>query len=130
MVKKISRAQRREQFLQYALEAFEALEEWYDEHPEATFEEIEQEARRRRRELMGKTIEIVINGRSTGHELEPPRCPQCGEAMEFHEYRGKLVRGLEGNSRLQRAYYICPQGCRETFFPPGSNPCTAQGSME
>ncbi len=34
------------------------LEDWYDQHPEASFGEIEAEARKRRRALMEKTSEI------------------------------------------------------------------------
>ena len=32
---------------------YEQLEAWYDEHPDASFGEIEAEARRQRREMMG-----------------------------------------------------------------------------
>ena len=127
MVRRMSRAQRQEAFLQHALGAFEALDRWYGEHPEATFAEIEQQARKQRRQLMGKALEVVINGRRTGAEEEAaPRCPRCGAEMTLHDYRPKTVRGLEGDSVLERAYYVCPQGCGETLFPPGS-PLAAQG---
>ena len=130
MVRRLSRAQRRERFLECAIEAFDQLEDWYDEHPAATFDEIEQEARRRRRKLMGRALEVLINGRDTGMALTPPSCPRCGQEMEFHEYRGKAIRGLEGETRLERAYYVCPQGCGETLFPPGREAEAAEGSME
>jgi hypothetical protein len=43
--------------MQEAERMYEQLEKWYDKHPEASFGEIEAEARKRRRELMGKTLE-------------------------------------------------------------------------
>ncbi|MBM3190931.1 MAG: hypothetical protein FJZ90_19715 [Chloroflexi bacterium] len=130
MVRRMSRAQRREAFLHQAMGVFEELDRWYEEHPEATFAELEQQARKQRREFMGKVLEIVINGHRTGAEEAAPRCPQCGAEMKLRDYRPKTVRGLEGDSVLERAYYVCPQKCGETLFPPGSPAASAAGSVE
>jgi hypothetical protein len=101
-------------------EMFEALEDWYDAHLQATFGEIEQQAREHRRQLMGETLGILINQRAHEVELKPPLCRKCGSSMKLHEMRGKTVRGLEGQTRVERSYYVCPAGCGETAFPPGS----------
>lgn len=130
MVRRLSRAERRAAFLRQAAEAFDTLETWCDRHPEATFAEIEQEARRERRTLLGRGLEVLINGRDSGVREDPPRCPGCGAEMELQDYRPKIVRGLEGESTLERAYYVCSQGCGETFFPPGPDPAPAAGSVE
>lgn len=127
---RLSRDQRRAAFLKLAEQRFEALEDWYDAHPEASFEEIEGEARRQRRELMGAALTLVINSRDSGYQLEAPRCPTCGAAMAFEGYRSKQVVGLEGDSELQRAYYVCPQGHGETLFPPGPEAAPARGQLE
>jgi hypothetical protein len=46
MTQAMSRAQRRTAFLERVIQMFDALEDWYDEHPDASFGEIEAEARR------------------------------------------------------------------------------------
>ena len=66
MTHPMSRAQRMEAFLREACQMYSDLEEWYEAHPEASFDEIEEEARQRRRALMGHALEILINGRDTG----------------------------------------------------------------
>lgn len=119
VARKMSRRRRKEAFLMAASEAFESLEEWYDEHPEASFGEIEQEARRRRRELMGKALEVLVNGRDNGVQVAGVPCEQCGTEMEFKGYLPWTVRGLEGDTDLERAYYVCPECEGETIFPPG-----------
>ena|SRR5437867_1043741 len=121
-----SRAQRREQFMKRAGEMYEALEDWYDAHPAATFGEIEQQARDQRRRLMGETLEILINQRAHPVELKPPVCPTCGSVMQLHALRGKTVHGLEGRTRVERSYYVCPEGCGQTAFPPGSESTPAE----
>jgi hypothetical protein len=98
---------------------YERLEDWYDAHPEATFGEIEQKARQLRREMMGEGLGIVINGRDTGYRVEEVECEGCEGEMEFHGYLPWTVSGLEGDTRLERAYYVCPECEGETFFPPG-----------
>jgi hypothetical protein len=128
--KLLSRAQRRERVLQETAQMLDQLEAWYDQHAEASFGEIEQEARRLRLALMGRVLEVVINGRGAGLQATVPVCPQCGGTMEFHEYRSRTIRGLEGETELQRAYYVCSQGCGGTFFPPGSTPEAANGPLE
>jgi hypothetical protein len=117
MVHTMSRAQRRVAFLECATRMFDALEDWYDTHPDASFGEIEAEARRQRRELMGQALTILINGRDRGFQLEAPRCQKCGQAMEFQRYRGWTIYGLEGDTRLERAYYVCPDCAGETLCP-------------
>jgi hypothetical protein len=42
-------------------------------HPEASFVEIEAEARRQRRGLMGAVVPTLITGRDTGYQAEPPK---------------------------------------------------------
>jgi hypothetical protein len=117
MARRKSREKRKAAFLEAAGKMFDELEAWYDEHEAATFGEIEQEARQQRRELMGEGLEHLINGRDTGFEAEGQACPGCGEAMAFKDYHDWTVKGLEGDTRLERAYYVCP-ACGETIFPP------------
>ena len=130
MVRKMSRLRRKEAFLIAAHETWESLEEWYDEHPEATFGEIEQEARRRRRELMGKALEVLVNGRDNGVQVAGVHCKQCGAEMDFQAYLPWTVRGLEGDAELERAYYVCPECEGETFFPPGPEAGAARRPLE
>ena len=130
MVRVMSRVQRRAMFIEHAAQMFDALEGWYDKHPDASFGEIEAEARRRRRELMGEALAILINGRDQGFQLEPPVCEECGQPMKFERYRGWTIYGLEGDTQLMRAYYVCPRCSGDTLFPPGQETAIAEGSLE
>jgi hypothetical protein len=125
-----SRAQREAAFLKLATDLYTQLEEWYDQHPAASFGELEQEARRLRREFMGHGLAVVINGRDTGFQLEGPVCPQCGQALQFVGDRPWRVSGLEGETELERAYYVCRECEGPTFFPPGSETAVTPGSLE
>ena len=130
MTRRLSREKRRAAFLEKAGQMYDEMESWYDQHEEASFGEIEGEARRQRRKLMGETLGILINGRDTGSQVEAPRCPQCEQPMEFEGYRRWAVHGLEGDTVLERAYYVCPQGCGETIFPPGQQAAITGGPLE
>jgi hypothetical protein len=130
MTREMSRARRREAMMRAAEEMIERLETWYDAHPDASFGEIEEQARQERREWMGQVLEVVVNGRETGFQLEPPCCEGCGMEMEFKDYHDWTVRGLEGDTRLERAYYVCPECEGQTLFPPRSEAAAAAGSLE
>ena len=119
MTRKLSREQRRAEFVKRAGQMFDELENWYDRHEEASFGEIETEARHQRRKLMGETLGILVNGRDTGMQVEAPCCQKCGRGMNFEGYRRWEVHGLEGDTILERAYYVCPECSGETLFPPG-----------
>jgi len=119
MTRNISRERRRAAFLEKAGRMFDEMENWYDQHERASFGEIEREARRQRRKLMGETLSILINGRATGRQVIAPRCDKCGQEMSFEGYRRWGVHGLEGDTELERAYYVCPECRGETIFPPG-----------
>ena len=118
-----SRHQRETAFLELAKRMNSEMETWYDDHPQAGFGEIEAETRRRRRDLMGEMLALLINGRDVGYQLQPPVCTKCGQAMEFEKYRAWQVNGLEGDTELQRAYYVCPHCAGQTLFPPSTINC-------
>ncbi len=120
MPRKKSRVQRKVEFMKAAEAMYERLEDWYDAHPDASFEEIEDEMRRQRRELMGGALATLIVGRDSGFEVEPPQCPQCGQPMTFEGYHPWTVKGLEGDSQLERAYYTCSTCGEQGFSPSGS----------
>jgi hypothetical protein len=128
--RRMSRSQRRSAFVEAAGRMFDELEGWYDQHPEASFGEIEAEARRRRRELMGKGLGALVNGRDTGYQLESPICQKCKQPMGFEDYRSKAVFGLEGDTELSRAYYACPRCQGQTLSPPRPQTAPARRSLE
>jgi len=130
MPRVMSRAQRQAAFLEEAARAFEQLEDWYDRHPEASFGELEAEARKQRRALMGKALALLINGREASQRAEPPTCPQCAQPMELERYRRRTIYGWEGDTRLSRAYYRCPRCKGQTLFPPRPSTALAEGSLE
>jgi hypothetical protein len=109
---------------------YTTLEDWYDQHPEASFGEIEAAARRLRRELMGEGLAILVNGRDTGYQQDAPSCSGCGQAMEFKGHRRWGISGLEGETALMRAYYVCPECKGETLFPPGPEASAERRSLE
>ena len=125
-----SRAQREAEFMEAARQMYAGLEDWYDQHPAASFGEIEVEARRRRRAMMGQALKILVNERDRGYQLTPPQCPECHQPMEFEGYRPWHVWGLEGDTTLERAYYVCPRCAGQTLFPPGSEASVAGGPLE
>ncbi len=125
MTRPMAREERKAAFLKQAEQMFAELEGWYDQNPEASFEEIEKQARRARRKMMGQALGVVVNGRDVGKMEEAPRCSQCCEAMVFKDYRPKRVYGLEGETILERAYYVCEVCEKQTFFPPGQETALA-----
>ena len=119
MARRMSREQRKAAFLAAADETFEELEVWYDTNPEATFGEIEEEARKKRRELMEKALEILVNGRDSGYQIEGIQCTQCERRMKYKgEQFKRTVYSLEGDVPLERAYYVYPECEGEAVFPP------------
>jgi hypothetical protein len=92
MTRPMSRAQRMEAFLREARQMYSDLEGWYETHPEASFGEIEEEARQRRRALMGHVLEVLINGRDTGFQVQLPQCTVCGTEMDFEGYKVDHLR--------------------------------------
>ena len=118
MTRPMSRTARKVAFMKQAEEMFEELEDWYDQNQDATFEEIETHARQARRKMMGESLGIMINGRDVGKTEEAPRCKKCNEALTFKDYRTKMVYGLEGETKLERAYYVCQVCEKQTVFPP------------
>lgn len=119
MSKKMTREERKVAYLKEAEHLFDNMETWYDQTPDATFEEIETELRLHRRQLMGKSIKIWVNERDDGKQPEI-LCPGCGTAMQYKGRGAKTVIGIEGDTTLDRAYYSCPNRCEGTaFFPSG-----------
>ncbi len=117
---RMSHTQRKAAFMELAAETYDELETWYAEHPAASFEGLESIAREKRRELMGAGLAILINGQDSGYQWAAQPCRICGTTMEYKGERfARTIHGLEGDTRLERAYYVCPQCEGETLFPPG-----------
>ena len=129
MPRRLTREQRKAAFVDRATQMFEQLEDWYDQHPDARFAEIEEEARRQRRALMGEVLPVLITGRDTGQRAQPPSCLACAQPMRFVGYRPKQVSHLDGESTFERAYYVCPTCPDQTFFPPRPHPGSTPRSL-
>ena len=125
-----SRDQRQAAFLKLATDLHAQLEEWYDQHPAASFGEIEAEARRKRREFMGAGLAVLINGRDTGFQLEPPVCPQCAQPMAFVGYRPWRVAGVGRGNRIRAGLLRVSRLRKADAFSPGSDPKVTRGSLE
>lgn len=131
MAKRRSRArltptEAKEQFMDRAEGLWEEFNDWYKAKPEATFDEIEEEMGKRRREVVGEFVELSLRQGDLGAEAEPPNCERCGKPMAFQGYLKKTVHGLDMDIEIPRAYYYCST-CQVGFFPPGPTPSIEEG---
>ncbi len=79
---------------------------------------------------MGEVLPVLINGRDTGQQAEPPPCPGCGQPLRFARYRPKQVSHLDGESTFERAYDVCRTCPDQTFFAPRPQARPAPRSRE
>jgi hypothetical protein len=108
----------REEFLKRAEELWDSFNVWHKEHPEATFDEMEEELGRQRRGMLGGFLELNLRQGDLGATPKAPACERCGQPMVFKGYPEKTIQGLEAEATVPRAYYVCPT-CGVGFFPPG-----------
>lgn len=103
-------------------EILSGIAEWRQQHPRATFRELEEEVDRRLAVLRAKMLADAALSHSH-REWEPGSpevlCPECGQPLE---QRGKKKRRLQTRGgqevELEREYGVCP-GCGQGIFPPG-----------
>ena len=100
------------------------ITQWREEHPKATWAEIEALIDERINHLRAQLIQDVVQMGVTEEwseipEAERPRCATCGKPLWA---RGKQTRWLQTNGgeavKLTRTYGACPDG-EVGFFPPG-----------
>jgi len=108
----------REEFLKRAEELWDSFNVWHKEHPEATFDEMEEQLGQQRRGILGGFLELNLRQGDLGATPEAPLCERCGQPMVFKGYPEKTIQGLEAEATIPRAYYVCPT-CEVGLFPPG-----------
>lgn len=98
------------------------MTEWRQQHPKATFGEIEEELDQRLSELRARMLaDLAVTSASAdwGAGSEAPVCPHCGARLQA---KGKKKRRLQTRGgrevKLEREYGVCPQ-CGQGIFPPG-----------
>ena len=126
---RLTRADARRAFLEEAAKLWDEYNAWYDAHPDATFDEMDEEIGEEGRAHMGRLVELTLRRGDLGAKAETPRCERCGKEMVFKGYPEKGVHGLKADVEVRRAYYVCP-ACDLGLFPPGSAVETASGQLE
>jgi hypothetical protein len=116
----------RDEFLQRTESLWDEFNTWYQDHPEATLDEMEAELGKQRRAILGNFLELSLRQGDLGATPKAPSCSQCGKPMVFKGYPQKEVHGLEADTKIPRAYYVCPT-CGVGLFPPGSPSTPEEG---
>jgi hypothetical protein len=98
------------------------IAKWREEHPRATFREIEVEIDRRLDELRAQMLSDTANLSANAAWIEGPegpKCPHCGVKLagKGRKRRKLQVRG-ENEVKIERKYGVCPE-CGQGIFPPG-----------
>jgi uncharacterized protein with PIN domain len=100
------------------------IKEWREQHPRATFTEIEQALDARLDGMRARLLEdLALASRAADQsaeaEGERPRCADCGSELRP---RGRHAREVVTRGdrvvRLARQYAACPR-CGGGHFPPG-----------
>jgi hypothetical protein len=110
-----------------------ALAAWRVQHPQATFDEIEDEVYRQLATLHGQWLgelappphvaEAAAEAENTAPpragDPAAPRCGECGAALRPSGMRSRqVVTRMGATTRLTRRYWVCP-ACGAGHFPPG-----------
>ena len=112
----------REKWDEMSVEMNAGIAEWREQHPRATFREIEAEIDRRLDGLRARMLSDTANVSASAAWVEGPEgpmCPHCGVKLagKGRRRRKLQVRG-ENEVELERKYGVCPE-CGQGIFPPG-----------
>jgi len=100
-------------------EVLSGLREWTEQHPDATFAEMERETMRRMAELQARIMEDIARTMGAEEEQEEVICPECGAKTRWRSEGERRLQGQGGQEvMLRRHYAVCPK-CGYGFFPPG-----------
>ena len=107
---------------QMSEEVISGMTEWRQQHPKATFREIEEEVDKRLAALRVRMMtDVAVQSAQTEWEdgERAAVCPSCGAELVK---KGKKKRKLQTRGgqevELEREYGVCPR-CGEGIFPPG-----------
>ena len=117
MPRKKSRTQRTAEFMKAAEAMYERMEDWYDAHPDASFEDIEEEMRRQRRGLMGGTLETLIVGRDSGFDVSRPSARSAGSRWSSKTIVRGRSRGWKGTAYSNGLTIPAPPAVSRVFPP-------------
>lgn len=118
----MKRGELQQSWNELSAEMMKEIEGWREQHPRATFREIEAEIDQRLSSLRARMLSDTAN-RSAAADWKQAGaggvCPQCGVKLES---KGKKKRKLKTRGwqevELVREYGVCPQ-CGRGIFPPG-----------
>jgi YgiT-type zinc finger domain-containing protein len=103
-------------------EIISGVAEWRNEHPQATFREIEAEVDRRLSGFRAKMIaDVAMKSRKREWDEARPDvvCEKCGEKLKSRGQKKRTLQTSQGQViELEREYGVCPQ-CGQGIFPPG-----------
>jgi len=103
-------------------EAISGMLEWRQQHPHATFREIEREVDERLAAMRARMLsDTAMVSKSTEWERagNVPFCPECGTKIEKKGKRERHLKTRGGQEiELNREYGVCPK-CGKGIFPPG-----------
>ena len=113
-----------EQWQQQSEAVLSGVAEWREQHPHATWREIEQaiddRLGRLRSQLLQDTAQQSQQRRWSQQDgAQRPQCPSCHLPLQARGTHARTLQSSAGSQiTLQRSYGTCPQ-CGSGFFPPG-----------
>ena len=111
-----SNKERRETFGEMAEAMQQRLQAWRRAHPDATFDEIAEQASQERKVMMGNLLSGLVTDMNAV-EVDP-HCPECEGPLQNKGKKRREIVHREGQVQVERNYYYCPT-CKRGFFPPG-----------
>jgi hypothetical protein len=105
-------------------DVFTGMKRWRDEHPRASWAEIEAALDEGLAILRGHMLEDAVQASPSADfrgvpAAERPRCPECGGALvATGQKQRRLTAAHERPITLERTAGRCP-ACETEFFPPG-----------
>lgn len=94
----------REAFVERGEQLWDEFNGWYEGHPEATFDEMEEELGQQQRAVLGELLELSLQRKDLGATAEARSCEKCGRPMVFKGNVRRTVHGLEVDAEIPRAY--------------------------
>jgi NADH pyrophosphatase NudC (nudix superfamily) len=106
-----------------AEDVISGMKEWRQQHPKATFREIELALDERLAGLRARMLEdAALVSRAAEWDANGearPVCPKCGTPLKPRGKEGReLTTQYDQRIHLERGYGVCPK-CQMGLFPPG-----------